>query len=110
MVGADGYSGAVGQGEGEFRPANNLARGLLSLTREVASYPPFGAGFHTYPPVEAFQYFECACNPEMARGIGVACVHDPRSGQERHINADGVIKRGSAPAAVVAIRRRGGGD
>ena len=40
----------------------------------------------------------------------MACVHDPRSGQERHINADGVIEGGLAPAAVVAIRRRGDGD
>ena len=40
----------------------------------------------------------------------MARVHDPRHDQERHINADGVIKGGSAPAALVAIRRRGGGD
>ena len=40
----------------------------------------------------------------------MACVHDPRSGQERYIDTDGVIKERSAPAAVVAIRRRGGGD
>ena len=40
----------------------------------------------------------------------MGCVHDPRSGQERPINVNGVIKVGSAPAAVVAIRRRGDGD
>ena len=40
----------------------------------------------------------------------MACVHDPRSGQEWHIDADGVIKKGSALAVVVGIRRRGGGD
>ena len=50
------------------------------------------------------------CKNEVTRGIGVACVHDPRSGQERHINADGVIQGGSARAAVVSIRRRGDDD
>ena len=40
----------------------------------------------------------------------MACVHDPRFGQERHINTDGVIEGGSAPAAVVAIRRQGDDD
>ena len=38
----------------------------------------------------------------------MACVHDPRSAQERHINADEVIDGGSAPAAVMAIKRRSG--
>ena len=80
------------------------------VTLEAASYPPFGSGFQTYPPREAFQHFECACDTEMARGIGVTCVHDPWSGQEWHINTDGVIKWGSAPVAVGPIRRRGGSD
>ena len=40
----------------------------------------------------------------------MACAHDPRWGQEWHIDEDGGIKKGSAPAAVVGIRRRGGGD
>ena len=39
----------------------------------------------------------------------MACAHDPRSVQERHVNADGVIKGWSAPAAVVAIKRRSDG-
>ena len=110
MVNADGYSGAVGQGGGECRPSNRLARGFLCLTLEAASYPPFHACLHTYPPIEAFQHFECACDTEVTRGIGVACVHDPRSGQEWHIYADEVIEGGSAAALVVAIRRRGDGD
>ena len=37
-------------------------------------------------------------------------MHDSRSGQEWHINAGEVVKEGSAPAAVVAIRRRSDGD
>ena len=46
----------------------------------------------------------------MTRGIGAACAHDPRSGQERHMNAEGVLERGSAPAAtIVAIKRRSDG-
>ena len=36
-------------------------------------------------------------------------MHDPRYGQERHINADEVIEGGSALAAVVAIKRRSDG-
>ena len=105
----DGYFGAVGQGGGECKPANRLARGVSCLTLEAASYPPPGAGFHAYSPIAVFQHFECACDTEVARGIEVACVHNPRSGQERPIKADGVIGGGSAPAAVVAIRRRGDG-
>ena len=92
IVNSDGYSRAAEQGDGECRPANSLARDLSCLALEAASYPPFGVGFHTYQPIEAFQYFECACDNEVARGIGVAYMHDPRSGQEWNINADGVIK------------------
>ena len=29
----------------------------------------------------------------MTGGIGVACMHDPRSGQKRHIDANGVVER-----------------
>ena len=76
----------------------------------VERVPDSGAGFHTHPPTKAFQHFECACETEVTRGIGVACVHNPRSGQERHVNADGVIEGWSAPAAVVAIKRRTHGN
>ena len=54
IVNADGYSGAVGQGDGECRPANGLARCFPCQTLEAAPYPPFGADFHTYPPIIAF--------------------------------------------------------
>ena len=57
-----------------------------------------------------FEHFKCARDTEVTRGIGVTCVHDPRSGQQRHINTDEVIKGRWAAAAVVAIRRRGDGD
>ena len=102
--------GLLGKGDGACRPAKCLARGISCLTVKAASYPPFGAGFHTYPAIEALQLLKCACNTEITRGIGVACVHDPRFGQERHMNADGVIKVGLAPAAVMPIRRRGDGN
>ena len=46
----------------------------------------------------------------MARSNGVACVYDPRSGQERHINEERVNEGGSTPAAVVAISCGGDGD
>ena len=94
----------------------------MCLTFEAASYTPFSAVFRTYLTIEAFQHFEYACDTEVERVIGVAAVHDPRSGQEWHINADDAIRgesapaavvaiRGeSAPAAVVAIRRQGGGN
>ena len=29
----------------------------------------------------------------MTGGIGVACMHDPRSGQKEHIDANGVLDR-----------------
>ena len=86
-----------------------LARRCSCLTLEAASYPPSSADFHTYRPKKAFQHFECACDAVVPRVIGVECVHNPRSGQERHINADGVIEERSAPAAVVDFRRRGDG-
>ena len=82
----------------------------MCLILEAASYTTVSAGFHTYLPIEAFQYFEGECDTEVVRVIGVASVHDPPSGQEWHINADDAIKKESAPAAVVAIRRRGGGN
>ena len=34
----------------------------------------------------------------MTGGIGVACVHDPRSGQKWHIDANGVIEGKPAEA------------
>ena len=39
----------------------------------------------------------------------MACVYDPRSGQKRQMNADRVLERGSAPEAIVAIKRRSDG-
>ena len=33
----------------------------------------------------------------------MACVHDPRSGQERHIDANGVVERGPSSAGRTAI-------
>ena len=92
VVNADGYPGFIRQWYEECRPADSLARYFSRLTLEAASYPPFCAEFHTDPPVEAFHYFKCACDTKVARGIGVACVHDPRSGQVRQVDANGVIK------------------
>ena len=34
----------------------------------------------------------------MTGGIGVACVHDPRSGRKGHIDANGVIEGKPAEA------------
>ena len=93
VVNTDGDARAVRKGEGEDWPANRLAGDLTRLIFKAAAHPPFCAGFHTNPPVEAFKHFESARNTEMTGGISVACVHDPRSGQERHIDANGVIKR-----------------
>ena len=70
-----------------------MAGGLTRLAFEAAAYPPFRAGFHTIPPIEAFKYSEGARDTEMTGGIGVACMHDPRSGQKGHTDADGVVER-----------------
>ena len=40
----------------------------------------------------------------------MACVHDPWSGQVRHVDANGVIKGGTASAAAVGLRRQGVGN
>ena len=80
IVNADGYPWAARQGNGECRPSDGLAGSFPCLTFEAASYPPFGADFHTYPPIETFQHFECPCDTKVARSLGVACVHDPWSG------------------------------
>ena len=77
IVKADRYSRAIRQGGGEGRPSNGLTRSFPCLTLEAASYPPFGADFHTYPPIETFQHFECPCDTKVARSLGVAFVHDP---------------------------------
>ena len=110
VVNADGYPGSIRQWYGECRPADSLARCFSRLTLEATSYYPFCADFHTDPPVEAFQHFECACDTKVARGVGVTCVHDPRSGQVWHVDAKGVVKEGTASAAVVGRRRQGVGD
>ena len=74
-------------------PAICLGRGFLCLTLEAASHPPFGAGFYAYPPMEAFQHFEGARDTDGAGGIGVACLFDARSGYERDINEDRVVRK-----------------
>ena len=68
-------------------------RGLTCLAFKAAAYPPFRAGFHTNPPIEAFKHFEGARDAEMTGSIGVASMHDPRSGQKGHIDANGVVER-----------------
>ena len=77
-----------------------MARCFSRLTLEATSYPPFFADFHTDPPVEAFQHFECASDAKVARVIGVACVHDPRSSRVGHVDANGVVKGYTASATA----------
>ena len=110
VVNADGHPGSIRQGYGECKPADSLARCFSRLTLEATSYPPFYADFYTNPPVEAFQHLECACDTKVARGIGMVCVHDPRSGQVRHVDANRFMKGGTASAAVVGLRRQGVGN
>ena len=88
---------------------NRLAGGLACLAFEAAAYPPFRAGFHANPPVEAFKHFESARDTEVTGGVGVARLHDPRSGQERHVDANGVVKRRPSKAGGVAVRLGGSG-
>ena len=76
---------------------------------EAAAYPPFRAGFHANPPVEAFKHFESARDTEVTGGVGVARLHNPRSGQERHVDANGVVKRRPSNAGGVAVGLGGGG-
>ena len=73
-------------------------------------HPPFRAGFHTNPPVEAFKHFEGAHNTEVTGGIGVACMRDPRSGQEWHIDVNGVIEGRPSYAGRRAIWSGGNCD
>ena len=93
VVNTDGDARAVEQGDGEDWPANSLAGGLTRFTFEAAAHLPFGADFHANPTVKTFKHFEGARNTEMTGGLGVACVHDPRSGQKGHIDKNGVIER-----------------
>ena len=60
---------------------------------EAAAYPPTRAGFHTNPPIEAFKHLQGARDTEVTGGINVACMQDPRSGQEGHIDANGFVER-----------------
>ena len=75
---------------------------------EAAAYPPFRAGFHANPPIESFKHFESACDTELTGGVGVARLHDPRSGQERHVDANEVVKRRPSKAGRVAVWLGGG--
>ena len=65
-----------------------MAGGLTRVTPEAAAHPPFRAGFHTNPSVEAFKHFEGARKTEMTGGISVAYMHVSRSGQKGHIDAN----------------------
>ena len=74
------------------RTASELFGGRSYAPDEAAAHPLFRADFHVDPTVKTFKHFEGAHNTEMTGGIGVACVHDPRSGQKCHIDANGVIE------------------
>ena len=80
IVNTDGNARAVGQGVG--RTASELSGGRSYAPDEAAGDPLFRADFHAEPPVKKFKHCEGAHNTEMTEGIGVACVHDPRSGQK----------------------------
>ena len=80
VINADRDATGVGQGYWEDWPANCLARGFACLSFEATAYPPFRAGFHANPPVEALQHFEGASDTEMTGGIRMECVHHLRSG------------------------------
>ena len=75
-----------------------MGRTASELSDEAAGDPLFRADFHGEPPGKKFKHFEGAHNTEMTEGIGVACVHDPRSGQKWHIDANGVIEGEPAEA------------
>ena len=98
VVNTDGNARAIGQGDGEDWPADCLAGGLTRLIFEAAAHPSFRADLHADPPVGTFKHFEGARNTEMTGGVGVACVHDPRSGQKVHIDVNGVIEGEPAEA------------
>ena len=76
---------------------------------EAAAYPPFRAGFHANPPIEAFKHFEGARDTEVTRGVGVARLHDPRSDQEGHVDANGIVKRRPSKAGRVTVWSGGDG-
>ena len=80
------------------RTASELSGERSYAPDEAAGDPLFRADFHAEPPVKKFKHFEGAHNTEMTEGIGVACVHDPRSGQKWHIDANGVIEGKPAEA------------
>ena len=46
----------------------------------------------------------------VTEGIGVACMHDPRAGQEGHIDASGVVERRPSNAGRRAIWSGGNCD
>ena len=70
------------------RTASELSGGRSYAPDEAAGGPLFRADFH----------FEGAHNTEMTEGIGVACVHDPRSGQKWYIDVNGFIEGKPAEA------------
>ena len=81
----------------------------MFLTLEAASHPNVFADFHTNPPIEVFKHFAGVRNTETTGGINVAYVHNPQSSQKGHMNADGVVERGSVWTAKRFITRRSEG-
>ena len=94
--------GLLGKGMGRADQRTVWRGGLTCLTFEAAAHPPFRAGFDADPPEKTFKHFEGVRNTETTGGIGVACVHDPRSCQKGHIDANGNIEGEPAEAAVVS--------
>lgn len=81
--------------DGKDGPAKGFAVRLIRLTHGVAAHLPPSAGSLANTPKETYQYLKCLSNNEVAGGIRVACVYDPRSCQEWHIDADWIVKRSS---------------
>ena len=80
------------------KTASELSGGRSYAPDEAAGDPLFRAHFHAEPPVKTFKHFEGALNTEMTGGIGMACVHDPRSGRKGQIDANAVIEGKPAEA------------
>ena len=83
---------ARGQGNIIF-PVQLTTSRIGNLTRLIHTLL-YVMTIHTYIHTNrAFKHFEGARDTEVTGGIGVACMHDPRSGQEEHVDANGVVER-----------------
>ena len=104
IIDADGYAGAFGQGHRDDGPPDRQPRGFLCLAFQAVVKPPLGADAHTNTPAKTFEHSQSACCIEVAGSCRVASLHDPRTHEQRYVNANRLIVQQSSRASHRTLR------